>query len=154
MGVYLNSWYFTKQKFCWRYDFLTYYWLKKKNFVNFPNALLLINITLLLGTLNVRQKTKSNLCTHYPVSLFVYTLHTHLWPFSNCKLNLKSDRVNLVAPAMSYWVSGFIYPMSEAIQYKLGPETLTRLGNSNVLQLPVYSTLGCFNHTLPKGTIV
>ena len=31
--------------------------------------------------------------------------YTHPWPFSKSKFNLKSDRVNLVAPAMSYLVS-------------------------------------------------
>ena len=62
---------------------------------------------------------------------------THLWPFSKSKLNLKSDRVNLVAPAASpIWCLLYL-PYVQAIQYKLGPEKLTRLGNSNVLRLPV-----------------
>ena len=48
----------------------------------------------------------------------------------------KSDRVNLVAPAspiecLLYW------PKVRATQYKLRPERLTRLVNSNVLQLTV-----------------
>ena len=30
---------------------------------------------------------------------------THPWPFSKSKFNLMSDRVNLVAPARSSWVS-------------------------------------------------
>ena len=61
---------------------------------------------------------------------------TRLWHFSKSKVNLKSDRVNLVAPASS--IECFLYlTYVRAIQYKLGPEMLTRLGNSNVLRLPV-----------------
>jgi len=49
---------------------------------------------------------------------------------------LKSDRVNLVAPASP--IECLLYLRNvRAIQYKLGPEKLTWLGNSNVLQLPV-----------------
>ena len=44
--------------------------------------------------------------------------------FRKSKLNLKSDRVNLVAPA-------------SPVHYKLGLERLTRLGYSNVLRLQV-----------------
>ena len=55
---------------------------------------------------------------------------------SKSKLNLKSDRVNLVAPASP--IECLLYlPNVRAIEYKLGPERLTRLGNSNVLRLPV-----------------
>ena len=62
----------------------------------------------------------------------------HLWPFSKSKFNLKSDRVNLVAPAIP--IECLLYlPNVRAIQYKLGPEMLTQLGNSNVLRLPVTS---------------
>ena len=47
-----------------------------------------------------------------------------------------SDRVNLVAPASP--IKCLLYSINvRAIQYKLGPEMLTRLGNSNVLRLPV-----------------
>ena len=58
---------------------------------------------------------------------------THLGPFSKSKFNLKSDRVNLVAPAS---------PIECLLHFptdrdKLGPEKWTRLGNSNVLRLPV-----------------
>ena len=61
---------------------------------------------------------------------------THLWPFSKSKLNLKSDRVNLVAAASP--IEGLLYLTNvRGIQYKLGPEWLTRLGHSNVLRLPV-----------------
>ena len=61
---------------------------------------------------------------------------THPWPLSKSKFNLKSDRVNLVAPASP--IDCLLYlPNVRAIQYKLGPERLTRLGNSNVLRLPV-----------------
>ena len=64
--------------------------------------------------------------------------NTHLWSFSKSKFNLKSDRVNLVAPASS--IECLIYlPYIRAVQYKLGPERLTRLGNSNVPRLPVRS---------------
>ena len=71
-------------------------------------------------------------------TLFLHeSLHmTHLWPFSKSKFNLKSDRVNLVAPDIP--IECLLYlPNVRAIQYKLGPEMLTRLGNSNVLGLPV-----------------
>ena len=47
-----------------------------------------------------------------------------------------ADRVNLVAPASP--IECLLHlPNDRAIQYKLGPEKLTRLGNSNVLRLPV-----------------
>ena len=47
-----------------------------------------------------------------------------------------SDRVNLVAPASP--IDCLLkLPNVRATQYKLGPEKLTRLGNSNILQLPV-----------------
>ena len=60
-----------------------------------------------------------------------------LWPFSKSKLNLKSDCVNLLA--LSSPIECLLYlPNVRAIQYKLGPERLTRLGNSNVPRLPVY----------------
>ena len=49
---------------------------------------------------------------------------------------IKSDRVNLVAPASPFECILYL-PNVRAIQYKLGPERLTRLGNSNVLRLPV-----------------
>ena len=61
---------------------------------------------------------------------------THLWPFSKSKFNLKSDRVNLVAPTIP--IEYLLYlPNVRRIQYKLRPERLTRLENSNVLRLPV-----------------
>ena len=42
---------------------------------------------------------------------------THLWPFSKSKSNLKSDRVNLVAPA----IECLLYlPDVRGIQYKQG----------------------------------
>ena len=62
--------------------------------------------------------------------------HTHLWPFSKSKFNLKSDRVNLVALASPIECQLHL-PTVRAIQYKLGQEKLTRIGNSNVLRLPV-----------------
>ena len=63
---------------------------------------------------------------------------THLWPFSKSKFNVKSDRVNLVASASP--IKCLLYlPNGRTKQYKLGPEKLTRLGNSNVLRLPVFS---------------
>ena len=56
------------------------------------------------------------------------------------KYNLMSDRVNLVTPASH--IECLLYlPNVRAIQYKLGPERLTRLGNSNVLRLPLISSL-------------
>ena len=61
---------------------------------------------------------------------------THLWPFTKSKFNLKSEPVNLAAPASPIECLPYL-PNVQAIQYKLGPERLTRLGNSNVLRLPV-----------------
>jgi len=47
-----------------------------------------------------------------------------------------SGRVNLVAPASP--IECLLYlPNVRAIQYKLGPERLTRLENLNVLRLPL-----------------
>ena len=63
-----------------------------------------------------------------------YTLYNA--PFSKSKFNLKSDSVNLVAPASP--IKCLLYlPNNLVIRYKLGPERLTQLGNSNVLRLPV-----------------
>jgi len=71
----------------------------------------------------------------------------HLWPFSKSKFNLKSDRVNLVAPASP--IECLLYlPNAQTIQYKLGPERLTRLGNSNVLRLPVLCKITKKFHSL------
>ena len=53
------------------------------------------------------------------------------------KVNSTYDRVNLVAPASPIKCLPYL-PNVWAIQYKLGPERLTRLGNSNVLRLPVF----------------
>ena len=48
-----------------------------------------------------------------------FVIITHLWPWSKSKFNLKSDRVNLVAPASS--IKRLLYlPNVRAIQYKLG----------------------------------
>ena len=64
----------------------------------------------------------------------------HLCPFSKSKFNLESNRVNLVSPASS--IECLLYLLNvRAIQYKLRPERLTRLGNSNVLPLPVINDL-------------
>ena len=46
------------------------------------------------------------------VIFYLYIFYTYLWPFSKSKLNLKSDRVNLVAPALVLLSVCFIYPMS------------------------------------------
>ena len=63
------------------------------------------------------------------------SLHMHLWHLNKSKFNLKSVRVNLVAPAP---VECMLYlPSVRAMQYKLGPKRLTRLGNLNVLKLTV-----------------
>ena len=64
----------------------------------------------------------------------IYT--TQICPFSKSKFNLESDCVNLVPLASP--IECLLYlPNVRAIQYKLGPERLTRLGNSNILMLPV-----------------
>ena len=60
---------------------------------------------------------------------------TYLWPFSKSKFNLKSDRVNFVAPASPFECPLYLRNI-RAVQYKPGPERLTRHGNSNVLRLP------------------
>ena len=63
-------------------------------------------------------------------------LYTHLWPFSKSKFNLKSERVNLLALVSP--IECLLYlPNVRVIQYKLGPERLTQLGNLNVQLLPV-----------------
>jgi len=64
---------------------------------------------------------------------------TQLWPFSKSKFSLKSNRVNLVAPASPNECLLYL-PNVQSIQYKLGPERLTRIGNINVLRLPVMET--------------
>ena len=46
-----------------------------------------------------------------------------------------SDRANLFAPASPVDCL-FLQPDVRAVQYKLEPERLTRIGNSNVLRLP------------------
>ena len=61
-------------------------------------------------------------------------------PLVKIKFNLKSARVNLAAPASP--IECLLYlPNVRAIQYKLGPERLTRIGNSNALRLPVRKAL-------------
>ena len=51
---------------------------------------------------------------------FVCLGQTHLWPFSKSKFNVKSDRVNLVAPASP--IKYLLYlPNGRTKQYKLGP---------------------------------
>ena len=73
--------------------------------------------------------------------------HTHLWPFSKSKFNLKSDPVKLVALASP--IECLLHlPNVLVIQYKLGSERLTRLGNSNVLRLPVLRNLKTMNSKL------
>ena len=79
---------------------------------------------------------------------FLYRIHsglsqsffTHLWPFNKSKFNLMSGRVNLVALASPIECMPYL-PNVRAIQFKLGPERLTQLGNSNVLRLPVFCKL-------------
>jgi len=61
---------------------------------------------------------------------------THLGAFSKSKFNLISDRVNCVAPANPIECVPYL-PNIREIQYKLGLERLTRLGNSYVIRLPV-----------------
>ena len=56
--------------------------------------------------------------------------------FSSRTSDLKSDRVHLGEPASPIECQLYL-PNVRAIQYKLGPERLTRLGNSNVLGLPM-----------------
>ena len=67
---------------------------------------------------------------------YIHISITHPCQFSKSRFNLKSDHVNLVAPASP--IECLLYlPNVRAMQYKLGPERLTRLGNSNALRLPV-----------------
>jgi len=58
-----------------------------------------------------------------------------LWHGLN-SFNLKSELDNLASSASP--IECLLYlPNVRAIQYKLGPKRLTRLGNSNVLRLPL-----------------
>ena len=83
----------------------------------------------------------------YKSNIFTNMSCTCLWPFSKSKFNLKPDRVNLVAPASS--IECLLYlPSVRAIQYKLGPERLPRLGNSNVLRLPLIKALFKWNGSI------
>ena len=95
--------------------------------------------------------SEKKLLWHYIVSSKKNSiLFTHPWPFSKSKFNLKSDSINLVAPASP--IECLLYlPNVRAIQYKLGPGRLTRVGNSNVLRLlvccygnPSHSCLSAF----------
>jgi len=80
--------------------------------------------------------------------------YTHPWPISKSKFNLKSDCVNLVAPAYSPFECLLYLPDVRAIQYKLGLERLTQLGNSNILQLPVPITrISEFSHIVIKDIL-
>ena len=77
-------------------------------------------------------------CILIPFSLYKFyavVLYIYLWPFSKSKFNLKSDCVNLVAlpspivclpvfASFTCWPGGTV-------------QTGTRLGNSNVLRLPL-----------------
>ena len=54
-------------------------------------------------------------------------------------LDIMSDRVNLVAPASPIECLLHLTDV-QAIQYKLGSQRLTRLGNSNVQWLPKQGT--------------
>ena len=62
-------------------------------------------------------------------------------PFSKSKFNLKSDRVNLLTPASHGLVllESALFNRRPGDTVKLGPERLTRLGNSNVPRRPVLS---------------
>ena len=76
------------------------------------------------------ERGRQNLHTTRLVSkhfrnLFKHICSTHHWPCSKSKFNLKSDRVNLV---------DLVSP-SDTVQ--TGTERLTRLGNSNLLRLPM-----------------
>ena len=75
--------------------------------------------------------------------------NTHPWPFSKSKFNIKFDRLNLVAPASPIECLRYL-PNVRAIQYKLGPVRLTRLGNLNVLRLPVTRIQGIQWYTRSK----
>ncbi len=66
----------------------------------------------------------------------VHAVFTARRPFGKSKFNLKYNRVNHVAPASP--IKCLLYLLNvRTIQFKLGPERLTRLGNLNVLRLPV-----------------
>ena len=86
----------------------------------------------------MRNLTKYCVSHVRPVSLYGVPLCT-LPRTSDPSVKVNStypDRVNLVAPDSP--IESLLHlPNDRAIQYKLGPEKLTRLGNSNVLRLPV-----------------
>ena len=85
-------------------------------------------------TLEVEEYCKTQVMTlNSPINIRHSNCEVrHLSPCSKGKFNLKSACVNLVAQASP--IECLLYlPNVRAIQYKLGPERLTRLGNSNVL---------------------
>ena len=90
-----------------------------------------------------RKKIFLNLYISIYLSKYLYILgikqlenngYTNLWPFSKSKFNLKSNRVNLVAPASP--IECLLYLPIDTV-HKPGPERLIWLKNSNVLRLPV-----------------
>ena len=90
----------------------------------------------------------------------IVQLSTYLWSFNKSKFNQKSDRVNLVAPASLIKCQLYL-PNVRTIQCKLGTETLTRLGNSNVLLLPVWGACQFYkeitiknNQSLKRKTLI
>ena len=92
-----------------------------------------------LPLLQIRELLKSFMFIDHNFFYYRAFENTHLCPFNKSKFNLKSDRVNLPAPVSP--IKCLVYLTNvRAIQYKLGPERLTRLGNSNLLRLPVRRT--------------
>ena len=75
----------------------------------------------------------------YRLCSFFYFIHKHcphLWPLSKSKFNLSLTASTLLHRLVLFYCLLYL-PNVPAIQYKLGPERLTRLGNSNVLRVPV-----------------
>ena len=96
--------------------------IKIKN-KNTTNNLVLFSKTLPL--LQIKELLKSFMFINHNFFYYRALENTHLWPFNKSKINLKSDRFNLPAPVSPFTCLAYLTNV-RAIQYKLGPERLTR----------------------------
>ena len=78
----------------------------------------------------------TDLVNLYNRNIFRTSLYIYIVQDEKCRL-MRNLSLSMVAPASP--IECLLYlPNVRAKQYKLGPERLTWLGNSNVLRLPVY----------------
>ena len=96
--------------------------MKIKN-KNTTNNLVLFSKTLPL--LQIKELLKYFMFINHNFFYYRALENTHLWPFNKSKFNLKSDRFNLPAPVSPITCQAYLTNV-RAIQYKLGPERLTR----------------------------